>query len=192
MNAVGPQLAGEAWAPSSSQRMVLAFLRAEWEKWPLLRILCDRRLITPITQADANLADPVQNNVRASLLWHVRGFLFQHVPAETEWFEVRHLSGAHFGQLRVIHHPHWSQVTQTNELEAVAQARPEALTSVPDEWPPPILWGHEQDGPFTILEGNHRLTALAGAPAERQNWRTVALVGLSQQPCGWHRPDGLW
>lgn len=189
MNGIAPQLIDESWTPSSSAQMVLAFLAAEWEKWPLLHMLGDRRLITPL---DANLADALQNNLRTSLLWQVRGGLLQHVPTDTAWFEVSHLTGAHLGQLRVIHHIDWSQHTQTNELEEVARVRPEALHGVPGEWPAPILWGHDQGGPFTILEGNHRLTALSGAPARRENWRTVALVGLSPRPCGWHRPDGVW
>ncbi len=180
------QLSAEAWAPCSVQAVVLAFLKAEWDKWPLLHMLCDRGLLDR-----ANLEDPVQNSLRASLLWQVRGMLWQHVPSDTEWFEVRHLTGVHFGQLLNIHHLDWSRLTATNTLEEVAQVQPEPLRGVPDEWQP-ILWAHDQDGPFTILEGNHRLTALAGAAVERQNSRMIAYVGLSGKPCGWHRPDRLW
>jgi|ERR1700733_10966592 hypothetical protein len=189
MNAVArPELATEAWAPCSTQQMVLAFLQAEWDKWPQLYHLGDRRLITP---PEANLGDVVQNSLRASLLWQVRGFLFKHVPSNTEWHEVRYLRGEHFWQLLNIHHTDWSQHA-TNRLEEVALVRVEPLRGVPDLWPPPILFGHDQGGSFTILEGNHRLSALAGAAAERQNWRSIALVGLSAHRCGWHRPDGLW
>jgi hypothetical protein len=160
MNAVArPELATEAWAPCSTQQMVLAFLQAEWDKWPQLYHLGDRRLITP---PEANLGDVVQNSLRASLLWQVRGFLFKHVPSNTEWHEVRYLRGEHFWQLLNIHHTDWSQHA-TNRLEEVALVRVEPL-----------------------------LSALAGAAAERQNWRSIALVGLSAHRCGWHRPDGLW
>jgi hypothetical protein len=190
MNAVvRPELAAEAWTPCSKHQMVLAFLQAEWEKYPQLHQLGDRRLIT---QGHADLGDFVQNSLRASLLWQVRGFLFQHVPHDIEWHEVSHLRCEHFWQLLNVHHFDWSRYAATNRLEEVAQVRGEPLRGAPDEWPPPILFGHDRDGPFTILEGNHRLSALASAPAERQNWRTIALVGLTPRRCGWHRPDGVW
>ena len=177
------QLAGEAWAPCTFDAVVLAFLKAEWEKWGLGRF-ADRELVDR-----ADLADAAHNAARLRLL-QVRGPLLQHVPADTEWFEVRHLRAHHLWQLRNIHHIDWSEHSSANELLETARARPEPLRGAPEGWEP-VLWAHHRHGPFTILEGNHRLTALAGALPQHQDYRMVAYVGLSAQPCEWHRLDVL-
>ena len=113
------------------------------------------------------------------------------MPPDTAWYVVQHLGACHFWNLRNINHPGWTPHSDTNELLETARTRPEAMRSgaVPAEWQP-ILWGHERIGPFTILEGNHRMTALAGAPDRFQTLRMVAYVGLSAELCGWHRADG--
>lgn len=71
--------------------MVLAFLKAEWDKWPRLAEHGDRRLIT-----EPEFTDLAQNNARLALLREVRDMLLKHVPHDTEWFEVRHLDVRHF------------------------------------------------------------------------------------------------
>lgn len=188
MNAIGQaHLADEAWSPCSLHAVVLTFLRAEWEKWPTLKVR-DRRLIAE----QADLTDVRQNNERMRALLSVRGPLLGGVPNDTQWFEVRHLRADHFGQLHAINFRNWNSPADMNELEKVALRKPLQILTPVASWQPPILWGHDQGGPFSILEGNHRLAALACAAAEHQHWRTLALVGLSPRPCGWHRPDGLW
>jgi hypothetical protein len=179
-------LENEAWTGSSFSAVVLAFLKAEWNKWPLLAEHGDRRLIT-----EPDITDARQNDARLSLLRQVRRRLLDHVPANTQWFEVRHLEVRHFWALRNIHQFEWSRFSGTNELLDMVRVRPEPLRGAPDGWQP-ILWAHEHIGPFTILEGNHRLAALANAPAQHQSIRLAAYVGLSPSPCGWHRPDGVW
>jgi len=183
----GPaHLENETWARCSAPAVVLAFLRAEWDRWPRLAEHRDRRLVTEV-----DLTDVTQNEARLALLREVRGMLLNHVPPDTQWFEVRHLDVRHFWELRNIHHIDWSRHSRTNELEEMARLRPEPLRGAPGGWQP-ILWAHEPIGPFTILEGNHRLTALAGAADQHQDYRMIAYVGLSPQPCAWHRPDGVW
>ena len=183
MNAAS-HLADEAWARCSFDAVALAFLKAEWTKWRLDRY-GDRSLID-----QADLTDTAQNTARLRLL-QVRDPLLQHVPPDTEWFEVRHLAARHFWQLRNIHHIDWSAHSSTNELLEMAVTRPDPLRGAPGGWEP-ILWAHGRGGPFTILEGNHRLTALAGALPDHQDYHMVAYAGVSTQPCGWHRLDGLW
>jgi hypothetical protein len=169
--------------------MVSAFLDAEWGKLPMLWRLGDRRLVDR-----ADLGDPAENNVRMMLLWSIRGPLFEAVPADTEWFEVGLLTAAHFWQLRNIHHKDWSPFSvATNELDEIARNKPrQALLTPPDRWPPCVLWGHDRGGPFTILEGNNRMSALAADAEARQNCALPVIVGLSGQRCGWHRADGVW
>jgi hypothetical protein len=182
------RLEDEAWTSSSYDAMVLAFLKGEWSRWRL----ADRGDIRLITEPD--LTDATQNLTRRRLLQAVRGVVLQHIPEDTRWYEIRHLSGCHFWMLHHIHRSDWSRYSDTNELIKTALARPERLRQESASWGSwrPILWGHNRSGPFTIIEGNHRLTALAGAaPARQQNVRMVTYVGISSRPCEWHRPDAM-
>ena len=180
-------LTTESWKPCSVHAVVLAFLRAEWDK-PLpgsfpLSMLGDRRVID-----DADLGNAVQNNLRSSLLWFTRGGLLQWIPMDTRWFEVRSLCFRHFHQVRAINCPPWTSAADSNELLKVAARQPEELKGCISAWQPPILWGHDREGAFTILEGNHRLTALAGS-AQRSECALPVYVGLSAALCRWHMPD---
>jgi hypothetical protein len=182
------RLEDEAWAPSSYDAMVLAFLKGEWSRWRL----ADRGDVKLITEPD--LTDPIQNLARRRLLQSIRGVLLAQIPRDTRWFEVKHLSARHFWQLRNIHRSDWSGHSHTHELLEMARLQPERLRQESNSWGSwrPVLWGHNRTGPFTIIEGNHRLTALAGARAERQeNIRMVTYVGTSSRPCEWHRPDAV-
>jgi hypothetical protein len=152
-------LSDQIWTPCSPQALVLPFLRAEWDKWPQLTKLCDRRLIT-----SPDVANSAENNTRAALLWMVRGSLFQRIPVSTEWFHVEHLTERHVWQLRAINHADWISPADCNELDKVALRSPQPLRGSVEALQPPILWGHDKNGPFTILEGNHRLTAVASSP----------------------------
>ena len=182
------RLEDEAWASSSYDAMVLAFLKGEWSRWRL----ADRGDVKLITEPD--LTDTIQNQTRRRLLDSVRRVLLSQIPRDTRWFEVRHLGARHFWQLRNIHRSDWSGHSDTHELLEMARLQPERLRQEANSWGSwrPILWGHNRTGPFTIIEGNHRLTALAGARAALQeNIRMVTYVGISTRPCEWHRPDAI-
>jgi len=182
------RLEDEDWTPSSHDAVVLAFLKGEWSRWRL----ADRGDIRLITEPD--LTDATQNLTRRRLLQSVRSVILERIPADTIWFEVRQLNARHFWQLHNIHRSDWSRHTDTNELLKTAHVRPETLRQESGSWGSwrPILWGHNRGGPFTIIEGNHRLNALAGAaPARQENVRMVTYVGISDRPCEWHRPDAM-
>lgn len=177
-------LCEENWDRCSAQAVVQAFLRAEWDKWPQLHMTGDRGIVDHGDQDDLE-----QNNLRSSLLWAVRGPLLQWVPTDTVWFRVQFLRAVHFAQLRVIFCEGWAYPEESNELERVAARKSLELRGAISDWDAPVLWGHDSDGPFTILEGNNRLTALAGSAANRQECAIEVYVGLSQQLCRWHFPD---
>lgn len=54
----------------------------------------------------------------------------------------------------------------------------------------PILWGHSRAGPFTIPQGNHKLTALSGSPHPK-DFALAVYVGLSSAACYRHLPDNV-
>lgn len=181
-------LADESWEQLSPHAVILAFLRAEWDK-PLpgafpRRLIGDRGIID-----NADLRDAVQNNLRSLLLWSTRAGLLQWIPADTSWFEVRYLREQHFHQVRAINFSDWTSAADSNELLKVAARKPLELQGSIAEWEPPILWGHDQRGPFTVLEGNHRMTALAGTEQRSRRCALTVYVGLSAELCRWHLPD---
>jgi hypothetical protein len=165
--------------------MHLAFLKAEFADIADTTSDDARLVTTPDLGASA------QNERRRELLCRRRGRLLMYVPDSTEWFEVRYLEEPHLHQLRAINFRSWnSPGVDKNELPKVARRIRIPLQAAPSEWASPILWGHTRRGPFTVLEGNNRLTAYAGARS-RQRLHIPVYVGLSRDPCCWHLPDHL-
>ncbi len=74
-----------------------------------------------------------------------------------------------------------------NELPKVAARKKLPLRVAPSSWERPILWGHDRNGPFTIIEGNNRLTAYAASGQSGLN--IPAFIGLSTMRCVWHLSD---
>jgi hypothetical protein len=178
-------LALEQWNETTTDRVVLAFLAAEWEKFP-----SEIRMKLAHLVSASSLTDLGQNESRRYLLNCRRGLLLNEVPTDTTWFEVKHLRPMHLSQLHAINDPGWTSPNDFNELLKVAQRKAEPLTSPPSTWRQTILWGHTKAGPFTILEGNHRLVALAAAkPA--MDFKLEVYIGLASGGCIWHLPDGI-
>ncbi|QRO00683.1 hypothetical protein JRI60_17440 [Archangium violaceum] len=57
-----------------------------------------------------------------------------------------------------------------------------------------VLFGHQATGPLTLLDGNHRMLALAHRLATGSGPLAPfrAFVGLSQGPCRWHGDPVEW
>ena len=175
-------IAGEVWTPTTYDHVVLAFLRAEWEKFPAE---LKARMGSLVTSPSLSVSN--ENSLRMCLLNKLREPLLQRIPDDTNWFEVKYLRRPQLHELRVINHSDWNSTSDSNELPRVAVRRPESLTSDASTWPNPILWGHTKGGPFTILEGNHRLTASGrGCPVD---FKIPVYLGLTSKKCCWHLPD---
>ena len=81
----------------------------------------------------------------------------------------------------------WTDPADQNELVKVGARKHFQLTNPPSEWGSIVLWGHAKQGPFTIIEGNHRLTAYVGGGGVGLD--IPVLVGLSPLKCHWHILD---
>ena len=173
-------LANQQWRPISVYEMVCEFLRSERHKFPGERL----------TYIDApHLHDPLANHARLRMLYRIRAGLIGEVPPDTQWFNVEVLSENELGELLVIGRCGWDDdAKDSNELLKVAIRKPQKLTKPFQSWPKLILWGHDRTGPFTILEGNNRLTAYVST-ACGSGLRIPVIVGLSPTPCAWHKPD---
>jgi hypothetical protein len=175
-------LENQAWHAVTIHAVHLAFARAEWHRLPGATP-AERHLVE-----SADLSDAAKNERRRHLLYRLREPLMRRVPTDTAWYEVRYLEDRHLAELLVIGRCGWDAAVDRNELPKVAKRRPTELQTPPSRWSEPILWGHDRNGPFTILEGNNRLVAYAGTSAPRLIEIPV-YVGLSPSRCIWHLPD---
>jgi len=177
-------LADEEWAQITIWAMHAVFLRGEWDKHNL-SAHANRALVdTP------DLERVEENLLRMRFLYIAGGrrLLLGEVPPDTRWYRVEMLRHAHLRELRVIGRCGWDDPRHDrNELEKVADRRVIELRAPPPEWDPPILWGHDRAGPFTILEGNNRLTAYVGS--NEAGLEILTIIGLSAHPCIWHLED---
>lgn len=177
------------WKEVTVNEMHLAFVQAEASKClDLLQYLSPAA--HPRFQKAVNDPDPVsplENADRAWLLYSVRHNIVCEIPSDTKWFQTT-LVYSDLHLLRVIGSLEWDFPGCDFELLKVAQQKPIPITSAnPSEWYAPILWGNDKAGPFTIIEGNHRLTAFAGEGNSQKRPDYVSVViGVSSSPYLWH------
>jgi hypothetical protein len=135
-----------------------------------------------------DLESPRENHQRLRLLYGYRRHILGEIPPDTRWHRVATLAEDDVPRLRVIGRCGWDAPGDDNDLEAVARRRHEDLAAPPAAWGAIVLWGHGRAGPFTILEGNHRLVAWAGA-RPRPPLALRPYVGLSPSLNLYHRAD---
>lgn len=184
-------LAQKNWNAVSIHRIVLAWLRAE-RATHLARQLAafPVQVLAPAIAAlldNADLNDSDENRARLRLLYLIRSMFVVEIPPDTVWYEVQNMTHDDLGELHAVNYGNWNNPADRNELFKVAARKRLQIKAPPPDWEPPILWGHSQDGPFTILEGNHRLTAYAAS--ESKDLNIPVLIGLSPLRCVWHILD---
>ena len=180
-------LATMHWEPVSVHKVISSALVAEQKN-------IESRLQSQITPARLsnllgmpNFASPLENHMRLRLLCLLKGPLLAELPPDTEWYEVRHLTDNELSELNVIAQIRWDHPDHKNELANVAKRTPYALHERPSMWKPIILWGHEKHGPFTIVEGNHRLIAYASSGL--RELKIPVFIGLSLSMFYFHIHD---
>ena len=197
---MGKSLAIEDWFEVPFDDVVVVFLRGEAHRFEkLTEDAC--RLIR--AYEPQNLKD---NLGRCILLSAKRGGLFDGIPPDTRWHRVKYLRNEHLDELLVMREPNWNSETGQNELRTVASRKKVPRRSAPSDrgdshqileyysdepakWQSPILWGHGKDGPFTILEGTHRLVWYYGEAPAHPSFKNIPYIGLSESPSYWHMPD---
>lgn len=145
----------------------------------------------------ANTADDAENALRRALLFRRRGHMWRELPPDTQWWEVE-IDEHDLPLLRVFPRAQWRKVASGSfRLEDIVQrirtrrfsgktkdfiAKVVALsyrlrTSGDDS--AVLLIGIDESRPMTILEGNHRLTALLLASPTLLKDRFRILAGFS-------------
>jgi O-antigen/teichoic acid export membrane protein len=158
-----------------------------------------------------SLQNSDENAVRRALLFVRHGALWRELPESTEWFEAE-IRSADLHRIRVFPRAQWrklavgdfsiTQVAQRIVDERYRDRTPEAFrakieylrdhlqeddTAVAGAV---LLIGLSQSGPFTILDGNHRLLAAMLATPEAVD-RLRFFCGLSPRmaQCCWYQTN---
>jgi O-antigen/teichoic acid export membrane protein len=155
--------------------------------------------------------DPMENELRRALLFVRHGSLWRELPSGTEWYEVK-VGAADLPRIRVFPRAHWrklavgdfaiTQVAQRVVDDRYIERTPEAFrTKIKDLRDhlqandkavagAVLLIGISQSGPFTILDGNHRLLAATLASPEAVD-RLRFFCGLSPRmaECCWYQTN---
>jgi hypothetical protein len=182
-------LAEKDWTRVSLHKVIVTFLRSERVR---VESACANSKLPRELWSDAlssilekpNTEDPEENRTRLRLLYLIRHLFVLEIPPDTEWWEVCSLTDKELEELHVVNHEGWNDPADRNELRKVAERKRIELRAEPSVWEPAILWAHDMHGPFTIIEGNNRLTAYAGSG--RTGLKMPVLVGLSPMRCIWH------
>jgi len=184
-------LATMQWTRVSVHAVVLAWLRAERGRLGELLSATPEMIWLSGLRAlldQAHLDNAEENRARLRLLYMIRNLFMIEIPPDTEWYKVQNLTDNEVDELRAINSSDWVSPADKNELRRVAGRKTLTLDAAPSSWETPILWSHDRNGPFTILEGNNRLTAYT-ASGQHGLLNIPVFVGLSPLACIWHILD---
>ena len=187
----------------SEDEVIAEFLKNDWQ-CPELREYqgAVARLLT-----SSNFADPIENQMRRSLLFIRHGALWRELPRGTEWFEAE-IRCADLHRIRVFPRAQWRKLARgdfsiTQVAERITDAASRHLTT----WEfrekiedlqdhvmqnagagAILIIGLSESDPFTILDGNHRLVAaLLASPETVCQLRFFCGLSPRMAQCCWYR-----
>jgi len=156
-----------------------------------------------------NFEDAGENALRRVLLSIRHGSLWRQLPRNTEWYEVE-VHSADLHRIRVFPRAQWrkvargnfaaTDVTQYPEAEEFQNSADEAfLTKLENlrdlvrrdyDGGAVLLIGENASGPFTILDGNHRLVAaMLEAPERVERYRFFCGLSHKMAQCCWYETN---
>ncbi len=163
---------------------------------------------------EANITNETENALRRALLFRRRGHMWRELPLDTQWWEVD-FEPADLRLVRVFPRAQWRRVADGSFLlrdivERIRTVRFNGSTRdfiskvqalsyrirVEHDSSSVLLIGVDEHDPFTILEGNHRLTAalLAGEGILEKRFRVFCGFSPHMTQCCWYETnlENLW
>ena len=165
-----------------------------------------------------DLSNAAENSARRSLLFLRRGAMWRELPADTQWFDVE-LGRQDLNRIRVFPRAHWRKLAREsfyltdvvefirargkqlddNNSQGEFYSRLRALDTLISKKAvntTVLLIGIDENGPLTILDGNHRVTAamLASPATVPERFRFICGLSSSMVQCCWYRTNlfSLW
>jgi O-antigen/teichoic acid export membrane protein len=157
------------------------------------------------------LNDVDENKMRRALLFMRHGALWRELPATTEWFEAE-IRSADLHRIRVFPRAHWrkladgdftiTQVAQRILDERFRDRTPETFRAKIEDLRDHLqehhvgvagavlLIGLTESGPFTVLDGNHRLlAAMLATPEAFDRLRFYCGLSPKMAQCCWYQTN---
>jgi len=156
-----------------------------------------------------NYGDAIENATRRALFYLRHGSLWREIPQDTQWFETE-LEAIHFDRIRVFPRAQWRKLARGDYSlpriiksiesgEAANSADSAFLKKIQDlqEAGPQtnargaiILIGTSENGPWTVLDGNHRLVAsILSSPSSVERFRCFCGVSPRMVYCCWYKTN---
>ena len=167
-----------------------------------------REALDPLVTSP-DLTSASENARRRALLFMRHGALWRELPDGTEWFELE-LRPADLERVRVFPRAQWRKLAQgdfsmTRVLRSFRSghcyevADKKFLTKILDlsDWVSQsaevgavLLIGLTENGPLTILDGNHRLVAAAlNSPDAMKKFRLLCGLSPNMAQCCWYKTN---
>jgi hypothetical protein len=182
-------LSDREWVSVSVHEVVLAWLRAERGIYfQTHQIGGEQNAAILLDRPDLTNTD--HNRDRFKILNTTRHLFIGELPPDVDWYRVTSMTNDDLHQLHAVYYDGWNDPSgrdDNNILTVARRQEPITLMTSPDLWESPILLGHSKNGPFSILEGNHRLTAYV--QSGQTNLDIPVYIGLSQLKCYWNILD---
>ena len=145
--------------------------------------------INPSLISNPNLNDPIENKLRRKFLYSYRGVILHTIPANTQWFKIEINQKEDLNSFRLINEVSWNYLSNnTGKLDIAAnnfitfiRNEPQIQNLTLQQWVNEnidslkefrekandsdlnltlILIALSQNGPFTVIEGNHTVMSL--------------------------------
>jgi len=154
-----------------------------------------------------NLADRGENALRRALLFIRHGSLWRELPKDTEWYEVE-IRSSDLARIRAFPRAQWRKLAkgdfslpkvvrcigeQPGYCDAAFLAKIQALRGrlkQEDCIGAVLLIGVTASGPFTLLDGNHRMVAaMLSEPAAFDKLRFYCALSPRMVECCWYETN---
>ncbi len=189
----------------SEHEVISEFLRAEFYQPEFDRY---RKAVGNIV-FHGDLRNERENAIRKALLFRRRGRLWRELPESTRWWEIE-LRASDLARLRAFPRKQWRSfakgdfylVRMIERIRARVESADhswftEKMRSVAadlrgDGVPNSVLLiGVDENGPLTIIEGNHRMAAamLVSPAAVHETFRFYCGLSREMSSCCWYRTD---
>jgi O-antigen/teichoic acid export membrane protein len=190
---------------TSEDEVIAAFLKNDFRNPEF----ADYQATLGAIVASPNFEDTGENTLRRALFFIRHGALWRELPKGTEWFEVE-ISQTDLNQIRVFPRAQWRKLARGNfALPKIVRALADGgkhtgaeetfLAKIQDiraKLPQGsvggaiLLIGRDEVGPFTVLDGNHRLAAATlVSPNSFGKFRFFCGLSPRMSECCWYETN---
>ncbi len=158
--------------------------------------------------ANGDISNEHENTIRKTLLFRRRGRLWRELPRDTQWWQIE-LQPSDMPRVRAFPRKQWRKFAEgdfyltrmigrirtaiESDGTVFSQKMRSVASDLQDNRVPKsvLLIGVDENGPLTIIEGNHRMAAamLISPDAVSRQFRFYCGLSTRMTQCCWYRTD---